>query len=194
MNGVFARNSTNDNFEFSIFGAFYSQIWPWEMPSCPSKSPCGFLLPKNRFLLVCQILMNFFSLGVQNASFFSKSKNAFWTPSEKKNPQNWTNKQTKIFWQQERTHTDFLMDKAFPMTRFGCKVSTKSKTQNCHLCYFLRIPRSYHAKYYAGGPNKGLLVIDDRKIAEIAISQKVRYQYFTKQKMSSRMVGHLFLF
>ena len=66
------------------------------------------------------------------------------TPSEKKIHQNWTNKQKTIFWQQERTHTDFLVDKnAFTMARFGCKMARKSKTQNCHLCYFLRIPRSY---------------------------------------------------
>ena len=55
-----------------------------------------------------------------------------------------------IFWQQERTHTDFLVDKnAFPMARFGCKMARKSKTQNCHLCHFLRIPRSYnHDTFY----------------------------------------------
>ena len=86
--------------------------------------------------------------------FFPKFKNAFWTPSEKKVPQNWTNKQKTIFWQQERTHTDFLMDKnAFPMARFGCKVYKKSKTQNCHLCYFLRIPRSYRDPYCIIGQN-----------------------------------------
>ena len=54
------------------------------------------------------------------------------------------NKQTKDFWEHERTHTNFLMDKnAFPMARFGCKRPRKSKTQNCHLCHILRIPCSY---------------------------------------------------
>ena len=38
-----------------------------------------------------------------------------------------------------------------------------------------------HAKYYAGGQNKGPLVIEDKKIAKIAISQKVLYQSLNKK-------------
>ena len=38
-----------------------------------------------------------------------------------------------------------------------------------------------HAKYYAGGQNKRPLVIEDKKIAKIAISQKVLYQSLNKK-------------
>ena len=53
MSGVFARNGTNDIFDFSILGTNYSQIWPWEMHSCSFKSSYGLssIIRKNSFSL-----------------------------------------------------------------------------------------------------------------------------------------------
>ena len=152
MNGVFARNSTNDNFEFSILWTLYSQIWPWEMHSCPSKSPCGFSLvaKKSSFACLSNFEELFFARSPECIFFFKNFQNSKMNSgllAKKKFAKTGQTSPNSIFWQQERTHTDFLVDKnAFPMARFGCKMPRKSKTQNCHLCHFLRIPRSYEPK------------------------------------------------
>ena len=54
------------------------------------------------------------------------------------------------------------------------------------------LPKVFHAKYYPGGPNKGLVVIEDQKIAKIAISQKVLGQYFREKKTSANGPGPSF--
>ena len=86
MSGVFARNGTNDIFDFSILGTNYSQIWHREMHSCSFKSSYGLSSMRKNSSFAC--LSNFYELFSREESacifWILKNKNAFPTPREKK--------------------------------------------------------------------------------------------------------------